>query len=347
MITNKIYTRKILGLDKRVWSVMITISVLSLGLLSYKLVDNKKCIPFNGTIKTTTFHGDSVYYVGENLTFIASTSKQDITWDFGDNTAKPEGTYVTHKFLAPGTYRIRASAGADCDWSKSIIVINVPQSTYIREGEKIMGQAAVTNAFDAEFICTELADTYTWSIKNYPGIKPIGAGEKVKFRFTLPGTYTVQVILDNNRIKTYTKEVSVEDVLKPKNKMPEDPTRLVPMDPIPDIKLPEQVPETKTEEVDNKPKFLKIPDATFWSLLESVQNNQKDITDFDKYLCSGGATKVRENTTRYITFTILCQQLSGKDKKASIKAVRLKRDDSGCIILIDIDIKKKKGFLGI
>ena len=109
MTSNRIFTRQLMGLDYRVWRVMLIISILSLGLLSYRLIDSKKCIPVNFLIKTITIHADSTYSVGENLSFISSSNKNEITWDFGDNTEKVTGQYVTHAYQNTGSYKIIAS----------------------------------------------------------------------------------------------------------------------------------------------------------------------------------------------------------------------------------------------
>jgi len=330
-----------MGLDSQVWSVMLILSILSIGLLGYKLADNKKCIPFTFNLKTASFHSDSIYYVGENVTFSSSNPGQSISWDFGDNSDKIEGSYVPHKYTVPGTYRIIASSGTDCDETRIIKIVHAPQSSYIREGEKIIGPSLITNAVEAEFNCAVLADSYTWSIKSYPSIKPIGSGGRIKFRFPNAGNYTIQVVLDNDRVRSYTKEISVDDVLTRKSIIPEKLPNLIPVDPTPDTKTqPEKLPEIKViEEEDTKPRYVAINNETFITLLQSVQKGQMDISEFNRFFCQGIIPQVRENGKKK-AFSVLYQELgSNKYKKATIKSLQLKRDSDGCIFIIEIDIK--------
>ena len=65
MNANRIFTRQIKGLDYRIWRVILIMIIISIGLLSYRLIDVRKCKPVNFTIKTIDIHTDSTYSTGE------------------------------------------------------------------------------------------------------------------------------------------------------------------------------------------------------------------------------------------------------------------------------------------
>ena len=159
MTSNRIFTKQIMGLDYRVWRVMLILSILSLGLLSYRLLDSKKCIPENFSIKTIVTHTGNTYNAGETLSFISSANKDEITWDFGDNTEKASGQYVTHTYQNSGSYKITAStgAGASCETVQSIQVIQAVVSPEANNnmvtGEEIVGPVLTLTGKYFQFAC--------------------------------------------------------------------------------------------------------------------------------------------------------------------------------------------------
>ena len=125
---------------------MIIVIILSLGLLSYKLIDKKKCTPFSFRIKHISLI-DSIYYTGEPVTFTASLNDPDILWNLGDNTQEQEGSMVTHKFLKEGTYIITASLNGGCANEQKITVLNPLQiqatPDNVSTDNKILGRSTI------------------------------------------------------------------------------------------------------------------------------------------------------------------------------------------------------------
>ena len=325
MIPNNIFTRQTRGLDNRVWHVIFTTIFLSLGFLSYRFIEVKKCTPVSFLIKTITVHTDSLYSVGEYLTFIASVNEDEVTWDFGDNSEKITGPYVTHKFQDTGTYFITATTGTTCQSTKKITIkpyeVLQPKDNSLVIGEEILGPFSTITGKEELFTCMVNAKTYEWTIPNYP--KMIQTGSSARFRFPTSGKFRVQVTLDNDNKKRYIKEVAVEAAPSQQSQIPDN---IVPL--IPESVQPFPVPE----------KTLKISDAIFTGYLEKVIDKKMAASDFDTYLCDKGETKVISNG-ELLTFNAFCEEISGKKRrkliigktKIKIKSAVMQRDNDGCV----------------
>ncbi len=331
MKAKRIFTRQILGLDYRVFRLILAIAILAIGLLSYRLLDKKECTPVNFLIKTITPHTDSSYSAGESLSFIANASGNEITWDFGDNSEKVTGQYVTHKYLSTGSFTVTATTGVSCATAQKIIV-KLPtdftkSSEPVSAGEEIIGPFATTTGVEVSFTCMVSATNYEWSIPNYP--KMLRNGSTAKFIFPAAGKFLVQVTLDNDRTKRYTKEVTVEAPAVTQSPLPENIKPLIPTE-------VQALPDPKTFSV-------KISDAVFTEYLTQVIDKKMAAPDFDKYLCYKGETKVVANGD-IITFNALCEEISGKKRrkfivtktKIKINSAILRRDNEGCVNIIEV-----------
>lgn len=332
MTANRIFTRQAMGLDYRVWRAMLLLIILSLGLISYRLIDSKKCSPVNFSIKTIAIHTDSTYSVGETLSFISTANKNEIIWDFGDNSDKITGQYVTHTFAQTGSYNITATTGTSCETTKPITIIPVlviqSKDNSLVVGEEIVGPASTMAGKEESFFCMATATAYEWSIPNYP--KMIQSGPTAKFQFPTAGKYMVQVTLDHDRTKRYSKEITVEAAPVVKTLIPQDIKPL-----LPESVQPLPPPETNST--------VKIADAIFLGYLEKVIDKKMTAPDFDNYLCYKGETKVISNG-ELMSFSAFCEEISGKKRrkmiigktKIKIKVAEMRRDKDGCVNIIEV-----------
>lgn len=331
MTAKRIFTRQLLGLDYRVLRVVLAIIILAFGLVSYRLTDKKACSPVNFLIKTITPHTDSSYSAGESLSFIATATEKEITWDFGDNSAKVTGQYVSHKYLSTGSFTVTAYTGGSCETLQKITV-KLPSdfdksNERVNPGEEIIGPFTTSTGVEESFTCMVAADNYEWSVPNYP--KMLRTGSTAKFTFPAAGKFLVQVTLDRDRTKRYTKEITVEAPAAINSPAPGEIKKL-----IPDAVQP--LPDPKTVSV-------KISDAIFTEYLSQVIDKKMAAPDFDKYLCYKGETKVVANGD-IITFNALCEEISGKKRrkfiigktKIKINSAILRRDNEGCVNIIEI-----------
>ncbi|MEO6328783.1 MAG: PKD domain-containing protein [Ginsengibacter sp.] len=351
----RIYTRKTMGLDNRVWRLMFVIILLSVGLLSYRLLDKEKCISFSFAVKALGLHTNDVFYTGETLSFIASTPSKEISWNFGDNTGSL-GATVYHQFLKEGIYLVTAGSNSLCKIEKEITVKNQPvvvQSADNAAGT-IAGRVSCYTYEEQIYSYTGSAKSYDWSVPNHQSLGT-KSGQTITYTFPYAGKYTLQVELDGDRNKRHVLEVIVEDKVKPKSQVSEKVTQLIPYTPPPPApqrqeELPPPVikpaePDlTRAEPSNNK---IFIAPVTFKEYLKKVANKEMGVQDFDKYLCGGGGTPVIVNGNKndVTTFSSLCQEISGKKKKlifgkktVEIIDVQLQKIN-GCVTIIDVHYK--------
>jgi hypothetical protein len=336
MKAKRIFTKQLLGLDYRVLRVMLILGIISICLLSYRLIATNKCTPAGFLIKTIAAHTDSNYLAGETLSFIAPANAGEITWDFGDNSPKITGQFVTHSFLKTGSFTITASNGVSCETNRAI---NIKQPSDINQsngalvsGEEIIGPVSASAGIEQTFTCMATAKSYEWSIPNYP--KMLRTGSTAKFIFPAAGKFLVQVTLDHDRTKRFSKEVTVEATATEKSPVMEDIKPLIPAGVQP---LPPPV-NNNTDKTS-----LKISDAVFADNLSRVIDKQMTAAEFDKYLCYKGETKVVSNGD-VTTFNALCEEISGKKRrkfiigktKIKINSVIQRRDNDGCVNIIEV-----------
>lgn len=324
--SNRILTRKTAGLDHRVWRTMLILFILAAGLLSYKLIDTPKCTPVDFKIKT--IDNDSVYVTGEILSFSTLRFEKDVSWDFGDNGLKGEGTFVTHRFTTEGKYFIKVTVNSDCQIIRPITVRKaLPEA---RDNKiQIEGNTSTYVGVSESFSSMQTAKTYEWIIENHPEY-PTQNNIAASYKFSQPGDYTVILTLDNDRFKKYQKSIHVvENEIVPKQLIkPEKIDKLIDFDKL-------------------KPTSTFISEPTFSEYLEKVIDGNFLAKDFDDYLCSKGKTPVIFNgkSNKQVTFEQACAELNGKrnskwlglkKKLIKIKSVRLNRDEEKCITLIEI-----------
>lgn len=281
----RIYTRKVNGLDTTVWFFMIIVMLLSLILLSSFLINRTKCIPFSFVI---TPQSDSGYYTEKTLSFSLSVSAKNITWDFGDGTPVKTGVYVTHQYHKEGKYYVSATIKQDCEQGMEITVTKNPYDHAYING--IAGPGTIAVEKDAEFNCLVYANTWSWQVIDHPEIKT--KTEKLgsaTFRFLSGGTYYIQVTLDDDRTKSYRKEIMVTD------------GRIKQTTPVisaaPDIKrlIKEERPP-KEQEAPKTTTILHITERSLKDQLNQViadDNSSPLLQDFDQFLFDKGQTTVK------------------------------------------------------
>ncbi len=328
-----IYRRKIKGLDNGVWLLMIIMMVLSLGLLSFFLIDREKCIPFTFKISTGS---DTVLYTGKTIYFDASISVKKMTWDFGDGTEIQEGLMnVSHKFTKEGKFTVKARISSGCTEEKEIIVKLNPDE--INTVDKILGPSYTVVGKEEEFISTIYGSTSSWEIEGHPDIKPNRDGNlKVSIRFPRSGNYRVKVTLDGNRVKSYTKDITVTGGDAPKQ------STVTSTQPLPRI-LPSQQnqpvkPPVIVEPV-NKVTVTHVTTVSFKEKLIDVMKDdpQYSLEDFNSYLDYGADTKVLMNNQQ-MNFRKFYNTILGKHTALRIDKVEFTPDGAGKIIVVKVTI---------
>ncbi|CAN5755812.1 hypothetical protein BH11BAC4_BH11BAC4_22280 [soil metagenome] len=334
MSNYNVYTKKAYGLDNKVWRVMLITIILSFGLLSYSLVSRKECVPVDFVIKALEDHGEHIYMTGEELVFKVTSQTTDITWDFGDNRPKAYGNDVVHKYNTEGDFFVTAGTGRGCEKFQKITIrkaVDKEKQSNIAPGTEIAGPTTSVVGRQETFFSLVTADSYEWSVSKMGGIKT-----EATFKLTFPvsGTYTVQVTLDHDRTKRYTKEIVVNDSVKQKLIDPVLPN-------LPEITGPGVAPLPEA-----RPTMI-ISEPIFQVYLENVIAGLYTVNNFDDYLCNRGKTPATLNG-KLMDFAAVCQKLNGLTKKQAvffnksvkIKSVSIQRNGGNdCVTMLVIKYK--------
>ena len=333
MSPENIYSRTFKGLDLGVWVMLLLCTVLSLGLLSFFVINRGKCIPF--AIKVTA-NTDTVYYTGQTINFDVSISSKKMRWDFGDGSDTENGLFRTHVFYKPGKYTVRASMNNTCEETAEIKVLTDPND--IRGTDKIIGPEITIPNKEEEYICAVYSPQSKWLVVGHPDIKPVIKGLSAKFRFNRPDTYIIQVTLDDNRVRTYSKEVVVKGTT-PTTQPTErkvDIKKLLP-DPSPN-------PDPKPVVVTAPTEIKMVPESAFKGFLKAImfdESGKKSLTDFDQFLYYKGETKVRLSTGENYSFAAFYSKLPGLQDKITIDRVEFVKSAPDKIQLIRVFVTKQ------
>ncbi|MEO6254445.1 MAG: PKD domain-containing protein [Ferruginibacter sp.] len=325
MNSYRIYTKKTKGLDSFVWLFMILVMILSLVLLTSFLIERRKCVDFTFVITPKT---DSGYFTEKNLSFALSISAKKITWDFGDGSPEKTGVYVSHQYHKAGNYSVKASIPPDCYEIIDIVVKKSPLDHSV--GNEIIGPESLPVEHEVEFNCRIYASSWTWEVIDNPGIKPINAKlGSTRFRFPNAGRYFIQVTLDDDRTKSFKKEVIVTD-----DRVKRKPVEIDDIKPdFTDQRGPKKQETTQQPEV-TKTGLIYISDKSFKDKLNDViaDDNLTSLNSFDKYLFKGRETTVQIEGSNSMSFARFYTMLQEKGD-LKITGVILTRDPEDKLIV--------------
>lgn len=329
MNAENIYTRSYRGLDKGVWVLVLATMVLSLGLLSFFVIKRNNCIPFSISVASGS---DSVYYTGKTINFNTTISAKEMIWDFDDSTARETGIYVKHAFSKPGKYSVRAWTQAACE---ETFIITVKQDPNDIRGSEIFGDEVVKQNKDVEYFCTKYASKSHWAVVGHSNVPITMNGIKARFRFPSPGTYTIQVTLEGERLVTYSKDIVVLGENAPPQK--DKPFIVKPL-----VNDP-PTPEPKPQVIEAPVSIIQIPESAFKGYLKAIMNDEsgrKSLADFDQFLYLKGETKVRLSTGENFSFAAFYSKLPSFQDKMTIDKVEFVKSAPEKIQLIRVYITK-------
>ncbi len=360
MKESPIFTRRRMGLDRGVWAMMICVCIICLGLLSYKMVSVEPCAKITISIQNNMgSFGD--FYQDDMLRLSAfMQNSKDITWDFGDNTRVEEGVAVSHAFKNYGNFPVTVRVNGRCYETAMVKVLKkrevidtaVFASDNILTGNKdpyVGERVSFTSKVDAK--------SYEWSIEN--SSFPVYNDKIATYVFNAPGLYTVILKLDNNPKKVSIMPVMVAPAKITVGPKPSNVPQLLPVippytppvekhdEPKPEPALTEKPKPEPAQPVQEEPKrvYSYKSTAQIKLMLDEVISGDKNVTDFDKYLCDGSKTKVNENG-KESTFGQLCENLAGEKniKDLSVEFVDFTNfpDKTKCVKVLKVKYTKKK-----
>jgi hypothetical protein len=330
--------------------MMLVLTLVSVALLAYKVIEDVPCTPFQITSKGYNAGSSNSFYLGHKVTFTASgEGSSDLTWDFGDHTKEETGNTISHVFTKEGTYIVSAGTNEKCTESITISITGVPAASYnidLDAQNPIEAPDASRAGEPINLVCKRTASSYEWSVLNNPTF-PLQTGNIASYLFPTPGTITVVLKLDNDPKKEYRKTIQVLPPMRTEADFPvaNGPSANQPAPTtqyhIPREKAADASPDNEEEGGDKaKAKTIIIPSQEFASMFRQATEGKKDLESFNQFLCSGAQTKVLANDTEWETVGSFYAKTRGK-KKYEIVSVDAVRDDQSCVTILKIKYKKK------
>jgi hypothetical protein len=355
MQTSYIATNRTLGLDVKVWIVMLVVAVICGGLVSYIAITDEPCVPFRiSTRGLNTNKTSGNYHVGEPIRFAVSViNSRNITWDFNDKSGEENGTtVVSHSFAKEGEYHITAKINGKCEQTTTVYIQKqeVAHTNPVLTGSNIMITGTdVTEVDKTEtFFSNAPATSYEWTVLNRNEYEAQN-GKIATFIFKTQGRYIIKLKLDNNREKTYFKHVYVSPSSRVNN-LPLPTTRIIPPLTRPMMPAPRPEPQdpviryrdtaAPSAQRDNPPverTYLETSNRDLKTRLGRIIDGSKE--NFDDVL-NTATTNVLINNKRIMAFEDFCNAIKNR-KKVKIGSVEAVRDERKNVIRLNIECKRK------
>lgn len=329
-----IFTRSRKFIDTRVWLVLMSVGIVSLGLLAYKAADTVSCEAFSIVSDGYTAGKAGTYYVGEKIAFKTSSKSGSVKWDFGDHT-KGDGAEVIHQFEHEGNFMVTATVNGKCEEAirVSIIEMRMPVTLNTSIANPISGPDAIHAQEAANFLASAQASSYEWTVLNSPDF-PIQTTQTATYTFLSPGTRIIELKIDNDPKKVFRKNIQVLPALVVVEQTPAVNEMTQPV-------VPPPMPKEEATAEPEKPKTVVIPNEEFVNLFNQVTEGKKDLQSFNQYLCNGEKTKVLANGTDWETMVSFYQKINER-KKYDIKSVEAVRDpETNCVTILKVKYKKR------
>ena len=136
-------------------------------------------------------------------------------WNFGDGTDGQSGSNVSHVYTMGGTYPVKLmvndNKGTECsrDSTSMNITINTPPSAVLNAvnaactGGEVSFDGSGSSDPDGDIL------TYTWDFGDGTDLQ---SGSNVTHVYTMGGTYTVKLIVDDNKGTDSSKDMATMDI---------------------------------------------------------------------------------------------------------------------------------------
>ena len=215
MNTSSIDSEKRMGLDYKVWLAMFMLSLLSIGIVGYKKITDEPCSPFGIFIKNLNGNNNGNNFVQDAIRLSASNiNNKQIIWNFGDDSREETGAIVSHSYSKEGKYSITAKVNDKCAQTiqiyvwKSKIIADTNSISGINTDTQISGPNMLKVNETAVYEGPLEAASYNWTILNRNDYKN-QKGKYATYNFKIPGIYTLQLTLNNDRGNRATKVITV------------------------------------------------------------------------------------------------------------------------------------------
>jgi hypothetical protein len=337
-------------LDDKIILTLIIISLLALMVTAFRYKNYEPCIPFHIKAKA------EYYRTGEPIRFETDARfVQDFQWEFGDNeTTQTQIPSAVHTYAVPGEYTITLTTNGQCSEYKTIYITRAPKlENPLLLPTFICPQSAEVGKPVTFIDSTAGARSWEWRFGETAVID--ATSSTASYVYKTPGLKTIALVINNNAQQMAVCKVFVNEAAatRPKdgnNKRNKQPNNLiiVPAKPVTPT-LNEQVNEQPAMKEPPKPMGTAISKQELEGKLRMVANNYFKAEGFTPYLCNNLNVPVSLNGEE-ITFVEFCNKLSALKSEKKIKELnvqQIKSSETNCIISLNVNLKLKKGFLGI
>lgn len=357
MNTPAIFTKRILGMDYRVWLVMPALWLLSLALFGYKYINDNPCAAASISVDGKRTERASCY-TNKLVRFSIQTEEPaSVVWNFDDGTEERSGLEAYHEFKE-GTYTVVATVNENCKYEQEVTV--EPPAFISPEKKEIVifedprnPKLGSTVTFKSVAINIPV-DSYEWTLLNTGDVQNDAVAT---FTFNDPGNYIVQLIVNNDPRTKRIKEINIAEDTPSVAADPANETAntgsAVNAEALTNLITPggnSEGPKTGNEMPSNTPKkdsvvkkdsdkanVKDIDPETFKGLLQDVIDENKEIGELYPYLNYQGSTMVEVNGEKpLITLKDFCKSIKNSKK---IQSVSFKKDDKNGI-WIKVKVKR-------
>lgn len=371
-------SRRIMGIDYRVWIAMALVWLFSLGLYGYKRVrlayiKDVPCAVDTITVDNKTVDAKATCYINRPLLFKLQTAAAGVKWTFGDGTDAVTGPVVSHTFTREDTYQVTATINGQCRYEEALTVKNplvvnpIEQPQVVIVPDIMEPKIGSTVRFYGK--ANIAVQAYEWKVS---GSDAVQRDAVAAFTFNAPGTYTVQLILNNDLATRKEFKIKVvADTPPPPEALSNGtsnggtpntarlPGALIQPGEDPFAAESNQLPAHNPADAKQRgnqqaadsskqpPKPLEVDPTTFMNLLQDVLYENRDIQDLYEYLDYKGSTMVKVNeATSLVPLREFCKKMQNlKKKKRKIESVSFKKDDKNSIGTILVTVPDNEGFL--
>ncbi|RYZ30804.1 MAG: hypothetical protein EOO10_01490 [Chitinophagaceae bacterium] len=370
MTATNLYTRKLLGLDYRVWLSMLVMCFACLALVGYMQVKSSSvnAVPCAKEI-TITINGievkdNAVSYLDQLALFHVITEKgAQVEWDFGDGSDIVSGLRARHTFHEESVFPVQVTVNGHCTYVLDVTVRSEPTETIVEPEIIIIPDSTkVTMGGQLRFSCASnlREESYEWRLL---GTSEVQTTQTAVFTFENVGVQTVELMLNKDPNKTKRIQIEVSPIVMPINNNPLGvggsgnpavPTDLLqpgenpfaqngqaPGRPNPSQREglpPVAAPETQKPD---STEAIAIDPETFQTLMQAVLNGEKEVADLYPYLHYTESTLVqRRGDDEAVRLTIFCRQ----NMNRRIQSLEFIRDDRNAVQRIRVAMRRRGPF---
>ncbi|WP_024480873.1 PKD domain-containing protein [Cellulophaga baltica] len=325
--------------DRNVFLTFLVLLVVGLILISFKINSKVDCGNPDFKIIANSFTTEDLIEFNS-----IDDSGVEWEWDFGDKTNTKFQSNVAHQFTKPGTYKVALRVNGQCDVVKEItinekkelispeLIPNIILPTNVKVGEEVVFSS------DASF-----AESWQWSFGESLHID--GTNKEEKYTFQSAGEKTILLVVNGDRRHESRRKITVLDkrgertVIK--SHIKEDPIQKTLSTLIPDsLKTNSRItlPVVAAPPVVEK---IVVSSDEILQMLVGYSERRLDDRAMRSYFCYSSIPVFNKSGKRY-TVNQLFNAI--RDQKIEINSLNLrKKEETGCITSMTIDMKIKKG----